>query len=235
MNTVTVVDEFSSQCRSQGLDLVHGFGARPLLPALGRLGVAVPDAENPAAALVANTRSMWPAFRAALCRDPALLRGAHPLDTWVERTVERAAAATGASPVVLWAHRPLANGAYVPLQRLAVAAGFAVLAPCHLLVHPKHGPWLGLRALVLFSREYPSVARSAAGGMCDGCPAPCMPALRAAEAGMCRLEPGQRVTGQWRAWLAVRDACPAGAESRYSDEQIRYHYQRDRTVLDASE
>ena len=26
------------------------------------------------------------------------------------------------------------------------------------------------------------------------------------------------------AWLAVRDACTAGREHRYSDEQVAYHY-----------
>jgi hypothetical protein len=36
----------------------------------------------------------------------------------------------------------------------------------------------------------------------------------------------------WRAWVAVRDACPVGRASRYGDEQIRYHYAKDRGVLE---
>src|SRR5439155_24435521 len=36
----------------------------------------------------------------------------------------------------------------------------------------------------------------------------------------------------WRLWADVRLACPAGREHRYSDDQLRYHYTRDRSLLD---
>jgi hypothetical protein len=35
---------------------------------------------------------------------------------------------------------------------------------------------------------------------------------------------GSKGPERWRAWLEVRDACTAGREHRYSDEQIAYHY-----------
>jgi cyanocobalamin reductase (cyanide-eliminating) / alkylcobalamin dealkylase len=35
----------------------------------------------------------------------------------------------------------------------------------------------------------------------------------------------------WRAWLAVRDACPVGREHRYGDDQIAYHYAKRRDAL----
>ena len=31
----------------------------------------------------------------------------------------------------------------------------------------------------------------------------------------------------------IRDACPKGHEHRYGDDQIRYHYAKDRAVLSA--
>jgi len=29
---------------------------------------------------------------------------------------------------------------------------------------------------------------------------------------------------EWRAWLAVRDACPLGRAHRYTEPQVLYHY-----------
>lgn len=32
-------------------------------------------------------------------------------------------------------------------------------------------------------------------------------------------------------WIAVRDACPIGREHRYPEDQLRYHYTKDRSLL----
>lgn len=39
------------------------------------------------------------------------------------------------------------------------------------------------------------------------------------------------VAANWRAWVAVRDSPCPGHPWRYSEEQITYHYTRDRSVL----
>jgi hypothetical protein len=39
------------------------------------------------------------------------------------------------------------------------------------------------------------------------------------------------VERDWTSWVSVRDACPIGRDSRYSDEQIRYHYTKLRQLL----
>jgi hypothetical protein len=39
------------------------------------------------------------------------------------------------------------------------------------------------------------------------------------------------VERDWASWVNVRDACPIGRDSRYSDEQIRYHYTKLRRLL----
>jgi hypothetical protein len=53
------------------------------------------------------------------------------------------------------------------------------------------------------------------------CDAPCHDALARALA----------TPNDWRAWLAVRDACPIGRDYRYDDDQLRYHYTKDRAAL----
>ena len=47
------------------------------------------------------------------------------------------------------------DGAFLPFQRIAVAAGLGVLAPTQLVIHPMYGPWFALRAVVLVDGEPP--------------------------------------------------------------------------------
>jgi hypothetical protein len=39
------------------------------------------------------------------------------------------------------------------------------------------------------------------------------------------------IADQWQLWLKVRDTCPVGKSSRYSEEQIRYHYIKSLDLL----
>ena len=115
-----------------GLDIVHRFDARAVAAEL-----AVPQlATHPVGVLVGNTRAMWPKFLAA--RPPV----ADPLEAYVERALDPLALP------VLYAHRRYA-GAFLPFQRIAVAAGLGAMSATHLVIHPEHGPWFALRAIVL--------------------------------------------------------------------------------------
>ena len=42
---------------------------------------------------------------------------------------------------------------------------------------------------------------------------------------------GAHFTATWREWLAIRDACPVGRGARYGEQQIEYHYLKDRKTL----
>jgi len=188
-----------------GLDLVHPFDARAVARETSL--ALLDDPARPAGWLVGNTRALWPKFLAARAADPKLVQSAHPIQDYVEATLEAIAGAR-----VLYSHRRY-DGAFLPFQRVAVAAGLGTLAKSQLVIHPTYGPWFALRAIVLTdgtpdTRVLPAPACNCEVA-CDGAFA------RALEA-----------TGPeaWRAWLAVRDACCVGREHRYSDEQIHYHY-----------
>ncbi len=189
-----------------GLDLVHPFDARALDPA------------RPHGVLIANTRALWPALLAARAADPALRDAADPIELYVERAV--AAAYPGAK--ILYAHRTY-DGAYLPFQRVAADARLGVLTPAHLVVHPIYGPWIALRAIVLTVGVPPPPAAPLSIDEADAHP----PAAEAALA----LALVAQGPDAWRAWLAVRDACPIGRAHRYYDAQIRYHYTKDRAAL----
>lgn len=178
--------------------------------------------------LVANTRLLWPVFRAARAADPMLAAATDPIDRYTETTIARAAAPLDGR--VLYAHQRYGDS-FLPFQRVAVAAGLAALAPTQLLVHETYGPWFGLRAIIMHAE--PPVA--------PGIP---MPIPRAASRA-CNCESGclqaferaQQAEGPdaWRAWLAARDACTVGRSYRYSDAQLAYHYTKDPRFLETPE
>lgn len=191
-----------------GFEIAHRFAVDAVVrePGLERLAGA------PLGILIGSTRSLWPMF--ASRADRTLV---DPLDAYTEQIIDQVIAPLlppGARSY--YAHRRY-DGAFLPFQRLAVAAGLGALSPTQLVVHPVYGPWFGLRAVIV----------------CDGSP----PATRQVERVCARTCPSDHrcqtalaaamvATGpeNWRDWLAVRDACTVGREHRYPEDQIRYHY-----------
>lgn len=194
-----MLDRFAASCVAKGFAVIHPFDASwwdgaPALPAVGRLGI-----------VVGNTRSLWPHVQSA-CRGGEQ----DPVDRYAERAITAAAEnAFERAHDIVWAHHV---DPPFPVQRLAEAVGLATLSPSHLAIHPDHGPWWALRAVVVVDAEPPVSRRRV--DLCSPCDKPCMRPFAHAQN-----------SGDWRAWLAVRDACPVGHASRYSDEQVLYHYE----------
>jgi len=163
--------------------------------------------------VVGNSRALWPRFVAWLAAERWRLDAPHPLQAYVEEATGRAFA--GIACEIRYAHD---GPPWVPIQRLAERAGLAWLAPSNLSIHPVLGPWLSLRAAVV--GVGPAVHAVAPPPRCAACPAACVPAFERA-----------RTQTDWRAWLAVRDACPIGREHRFQEEHIRYGYTKDREIL----
>jgi methylmalonic aciduria homocystinuria type C protein len=157
------------------------------------------------ALLIANSKKLWPAFLAQ-----ADLSLSDPLDRHVVTVITEALAPFPHQ--VRFAHVP----PFLPIQRIAEEAGMARLSLTHLSIHPEYGPWIGLRALALFPVPGPEAPPLQIG--CEGCEVRCRAALDAAMGG-----------GDWRAWLAVRDACNVGRSYRYGEDQIVYHYTKVRS------
>jgi cyanocobalamin reductase (cyanide-eliminating) / alkylcobalamin dealkylase len=199
-----------AQLRDAGFDLVHPFDAHAIarLPGLD----AMLDAERPCGWLVGNTRALWARLLAVRRADPALAASRHPVEDYVEQTCAKLPDAR-----CLFPHRQY-EGAFLPFQRLAVAAGFGTPSPSQLVIHPVYGPWFALRAVVLTAGTPTTHALP---------PAACECADRCRGA----FERARQAQTSWRAWLAVRDACCVGREHRYSDDQIEYHYTKSLDLL----
>ena len=47
------------------------------------------------------------------------------------------------------------------MLHLAEASGLAHVGPAHLAIHPQHGPWFGLRAVIVLDANVPNGDRLA--------------------------------------------------------------------------
>lgn len=182
------------------------------------------------AIVIGNSRALWRPFLAALRSDPARLQSSDPLDRYTEATIGAAVSELGYRASVRWAH-DLGHG-LVAIQRLAHVAGLAYLSPSHLSVHPVYGPWVALRAAISVEVLGPVGPVALWQPPCGDCASACLPAFERARATLTsEAQPMSLGDEAWRQWLACRDACPVGREHRYTDDQIEYHYSKDRKVL----
>lgn len=228
-----VVERIAARCRPAGLDLLRAFQVGWYNRAVEE-PYRLPDLGHPSrlGVLIGNTRALWAPFLAALRRDPARLDAAEPLDDYVMATVTDALRPLPLRWHVRWAHDAAAP---VAMQRLAHVAGLAHLAPSHLSVHQVYGPWVALRAAVVIDTHGPPDPPPAPDNPCADCEHHCMAAYRrAVEAAGDATATHAALAGHWTAWLAVRDACQTGRSHRYGDDQVRYHYTKDREVLRAA-
>ncbi len=232
-----LIERLRRACVPVGLDLFAplsvGLYNRRVDPAY-----ALPEAERTKtlAVAVGNTAALWPPFVEALRADPRLLAAAHPVERFVTAALERAVGELGVAAELRWAHE-LQPGRLFSAQQLCVAAGLAHLAPCQLCIHPTHGPWIAVRAAVVFEGFEGPAEVPPADPVCQRCEdRPCLPMLEfalAATKAQAGVAPAE-VRPAWRRWVAMRDACPVGRASRYSEAQVRYHYTKDRDELEAA-
>ncbi len=228
--TAGLVDRIAGPAAKAGLDLLAPFPVASynrsvqeayVLPTFAR--------EGPVGIILANSRAFWPRFLEALKASEALRESKHPLNAYIADTVVQLVDAFSVDFEIRWAHA--SEPSPVAMQRAAMMAGLAHTSPSYLSIHPKHGPWIGLRAVIVLDTAWESGDPEPAPDPCTPCAKPCLPALDKAVEASRNNPKGKKVAGSWRLWLAVRDACPMGRSSRYSDEQCEYHYRPDHEFL----
>jgi hypothetical protein len=114
------------------------------------------------------------------------------------------------------------DGRFVDLIALARLAGLGEASRLGLLLHPRYGPWLSLRAWVLTERPLPVSQQAAGFSPCVGCAAPCIDACPASapralpagfDLGACAAQ--RTLAGPCQLRCAARRACIFGAEHAY--------------------
>jgi hypothetical protein len=146
---------------------------------------------------------------------PALWDEPHPYDAFVASLLDRADVALSAAGVPFRrfeaAFHATPRLGFIALARLV---GLGSPGPFRLLIHETHGAWWALRGAWLVDADVE--AALAHRPPCEGCPAPCVGGW--ANAG--------DIAG---ATAEVRSRCVVGQTSRYDDDQIGYHYDREAT------
>ncbi|KAF9330636.1 hypothetical protein BG006_006414 [Podila minutissima] len=146
----------------------------------------------------------------------------------------------------------------LPIQHVAHAAGFAYFNPVAFLnVHPVYGPWFGMRAIVMVDLPYDisdnellliSDTQPTGTYSRDSKPIESNPAFQRLSAEQITAQNAAlEVTktalltkgwnaGDWEEWVAFRHSLtrdrPDWQRWRYSDNQMRYHYQKQPEFLE---
>jgi epoxyqueuosine reductase QueG len=180
-----------------------GFRSADLMPRA--LGVVVVGSAG---------RELWARVRGSLGQED--WSGAHPLDTYVARLLDRADVALAHAGIGSRRFEPTVYASpLVDFRALGELAGLGSMGPFGLLIHETHGPWWAMRGAWLVDAPVPP--SHAPRPPCAGCAAPCLGGAR-------------RPEGILLATPSVRARCPVGADSRYTDEQVAYHYDREATL-----
>ena len=213
-NRQSVVENLRESLGSTGFDIVHPFSLNGLDDSILR-SLSIQDSSGKMGCLIGNTSKVWAPFIKWLSQRPDWSQIADPLETFVEQTIE---ACVGHHDGLFWTHET--EQYIVPVQRMAHQTGLAYLSAGQFNIHSRFGPWFALRAVLILPGE---------GAQNHSVSNPSSNAIEVQAATLFdRLLQNQ---ANWEEWLSLRDLYDVGREHRYSDEQIRYHYTRDKAVL----
>lgn len=231
MKSSNYLSSISSELVAAGLDISKSLQAGWYNQTVAHAH-RLPDFGRPVslALLIGNSRLIWAPFMAWLAHDRQRLELPNPLEAYVEASITQAFEGFETAHKIRFSHRPEPH--HIAFQQMAEVAGLAWRSPAHLSIHPEYGCWLALRAVVVIDLPGPSGDAPGMAPLCTNCQSGCVPKLNAVLGHDHQAMPGdQDVAASWQAWLAIRDACPIGRAYRYSDDQIRYHYIKDRRFL----
>jgi epoxyqueuosine reductase len=169
-------------------------------------------------------RQLWEVLQARS------MQGADPIDTFAREQVEQLFAPHGT--LAGRRFRILFPGTLpVSLQRLGELAGWHHAAPFFVGVNRVWGSWFAYRAVAVADTALPVTPRMEGASPCDSCEAPCISACpaNALDDGynlMACLAYRKQEGSSCEDRCLARNACPVGAEHRYTEAQTSYHYLR---------
>ena len=243
--------ELASALSYHGFDICHPFHTswynahldRENLSSIRRLPLGK-------ALLVANTRRIWPSFLSWL-RSQGTPIPMDPFDKYTSTVVTNLVQqhCRNKDVQIFWDHERRSD-LLVSMLRVAAASGLCyVHSFAQLAIHPHFGPWLSLRAVVLYELD-------------DGKdlawlnPPGSIKNPLTAEQDLQVREAAQRAFAHHshifdasltshnttskdaalsaQPWIDVRRSIPIGREYCFTQDQILYHYTKDRSILEAS-
>ena len=121
--------------------------------------------------VIANGGSeMWEHFLSDIQKKPKMfIEQEHPLDTWIQNFFEKIDPKPPSSRKWI---RCAATDDFFDFRPLAIEAGLGHHSHMGLVIHPKYGLWISLRAAI-FTKEYFEPTLLNAENRCDTCPKFC--------------------------------------------------------------
>lgn len=195
------------------------------VPSAWRCARLLPDARS-AVVVGSGGRSLWRAARGT----GALAQSDDLLDAHTEQALAACVAAlrdAGEPAVAVFAHERRGD-AYADFVLLAHAAGLGAPSRLGLLVHPRYGPWLSLRAVLLSRLSWPASGPLTRFDPCRGCPAPCATACHGAAVGpdaflLPRCAATRAREPRCASRCDARHACVLGQAHAYPAEAEAHH------------
>ena len=214
--------------REAGLNLcgvLSASGYDELVPPAWRCAQILPPARS-VLVLASGGRVFFERFEAS----PEASDRTDPLDHYTRRVVFEAAdrldrEGSRARPLFYFERR---DGAFADFAALAQACGLGVPSRLRILLNPRYGPWLAIRALLVTEVALAPSPPIADFAPCDGCPAPCAVACHGAalDAGLLsvvRCRDNRRRDPRCELRCDARRACVVGPEHAYPDRAEAHH------------
>ncbi|KAJ9444906.1 hypothetical protein DIPPA_32631 [Diplonema papillatum] len=254
------IERFAEAAAEKGFDVVYPFACKwyndwvDTLPAEAAEKVlklpSFARGDRCTAIVVGNSKAVWPKFtewykQAEEGRGEASLD--HPFDAFTKRCLvdagERTMTADGIRHEYFWSSRTV-EGKLVPLQRAAECSGLAYLDHAtHLCIHKVFGAWFSLRCVLVVDLPFECTVppEPAPRLISDDEEARAKVVLQEAlalgqttEAQLCKVMHGPNdpwASWPWKKWVELRDVVQFGKEHRFTDQQIEYHYTKNKEKL----
>ncbi len=214
--------------REAGLNLYGVLSARAydaLVPPAWRCAQILPPARS-VLVLASGGRAFFDRFEAS----PEVGERTDPLDRYTRRVVLEAAdrlarEGSRARPLFYFERR---DGVFADFAALAQACGLGVPSRLRIVLNPRYGPWLAIRALLVTELALSPTPPIADFTPCEGCPAPCAAACPGAalDAGpLCvvRCRENRRRDPACELRCDARRACVVGPEHAYPARAEAHH------------
>ena len=213
--------------RSHGFDLFHLFPLQAFNAHVDPPEKLPPlHSQADTSLLIGNSKHFWPIFREKLSQSKYLRQAQEPIDQYVVESIEYLLRNCPKKFRLRYTHDP--KPSYLPIQRIAHHAGFAFLGKTNLCIHPKFGPWISLRALVVFKHRTETQPQKLSDPCPQTCKSTCQHKWQEQIQALQHSDLRDSIRRDWQNWYRIRAACTVGQEHAFCQEQIRYHYARIR-------
>lgn len=175
--------------------------------------------------------ALWDAFMSDLQTNPRqLTEHTHPLDDFVHRAIHAADPEPPSSR--RWVRCAAEPELFVDFRPLAENAGLGWRSRTGLLLHPRYGLWMGMRAACFTTEALPLDSALQEESPCTRCPGHCASAcpgeaFAGGSISIRRCAAFNVASDVCHGRCAARLSCPEGQGHRHGTLQHHYHYARD--------